>query len=465
MKLNKIRFNLFFHGFFLILFLLIFGCVNNQSNASIKPNIILIIGDDHGYPYFGFMGSKYVKTPNLDTLAHSGVLFKNGFVPDNHCRPALQSLITGMLPHNFNRKRDSIKQVKKEDDSILKMSQKSKEKWGENFNYHALKYFQTMPGELSKLGYNSFQSGKWWEFHYEYGGFTDGMTTGWRRETHNGRNWFQQFMGGEGTDIGRISNKPIFDFIDKNKSDPFFIWYAPQLPHYPFDAPEKYRQLYSKTGFSKSAIEYYANCTWFDDSVGELVSYLKRKNLFENTLFIYVNDNGWEQEPHQEFFDDPMRSHNGGDKGKLSVFDQSYKTPIIFSWKNKIYPDIKDNSLIHSADIPATILDFAGSNKSKMNHGVSFKDVIEGKVQEHRNIIIGNSNKIRDNQDPMGRDVETYWGRDKKWFYKSNLTDQTNALYNIIDDPFCTNNVIKNNPDIVQKFANRIFQRYQKLTF
>ena len=65
----------------------------------------------------------------------------------------------------------------------------------------------------------------------------------------------------------------------------------------------------------------------------------------------------------------------------------------------------------------------------------------------------------------MGRDVETYWGRDKKLFYKSNLTDQTNALYNITNDPFCTNNVIKNNPDIVQKFANIIFQRYQKLTF
>ena len=96
-------------------------------------------------------------------------------------------------------------------------------------------------------------------------------------------------------------------------------------------------------GYSKSAVEYYANCTWFDDSVGELFKFLKDHNLYDNTLFVYVNDNGWEQEPQQEFFDDPMRSHNGGDKGKLSIFDQSFRTPIIFSWKNKIYPDIKDN--------------------------------------------------------------------------------------------------------------------------
>ena len=445
--------------------LIICSCNHQNAKQNAKPNVILIIGDDHGYPYFGFMGSEIVKTPHMDTLASSGVLFTNGYVPDNHCRPALQSLVTGILPYNYNQKRDSLKQEKKSEDFYLKMNAKSKDDWESNFDYHALQYFQTMPKELSKLGYKSFQSGKWWEYHYKYGGFTHGMTSGWVRENRDGRNWFQQFMGGEGTDIGRVTNEPVFDFIKKNKSNPFFIWYAPQLPHYPFDAPNKYRELYLGKGYSKSAVEYYANCTWFDDSVGELFKFLKDHDLYDNTLFVYVNDNGWEQEPKQEFFDDPMRSHNGGDKGKLSIFDQSFRTPIIFSWKNKISPDIKVSSLIHSADIPATILDFAGTNKPKMNHGLSYKDVIEGKVQEHRNIIIGNSNKIRDDQDPMGRDVETYWGRDKNWFYKSNLTDQTNALYNIIDDPFCTKNVIKNNPDIVQKFTNQIFQRYQKLTF
>ena len=52
------------------------------------PNIVLIIGDDQGAPYFGFMGADYVQTPNMDTLAKSGTLFINGYVPDNHCRPS-----------------------------------------------------------------------------------------------------------------------------------------------------------------------------------------------------------------------------------------------------------------------------------------------------------------------------------------------------------------------------------------
>ena len=170
-----------------------------------------------------------------------------------------------------------------------------------------------------------------------------GPRTFWMRA--GDANWFQQFMGGEGTDIGRVTNQPVYDFIEKNQSNPFFIWYAPQLPHYPFDAPNKYRELYDNKGYSKSAVEYYANCTWFDDSVGELISHLKNKNLFDNTLFIYVNDNGWEQEPYQEFINDPMRSHNGGDKGKLSIFDQSFRTPIIFSWKNKIKSNIQETTV------------------------------------------------------------------------------------------------------------------------
>ena len=87
--------------FLTTLLILFFSCENNSKSD--LPNIILIIGDDHGYPYFGFMGADYVKTPNMDQLASSGTLFKNGYVPDNHCRPSLATLVTGMLPIKYNR--------------------------------------------------------------------------------------------------------------------------------------------------------------------------------------------------------------------------------------------------------------------------------------------------------------------------------------------------------------------------
>ena len=457
MVFKKSLISLLVGSFFIGLILIINGC---EKTEQIKPNIVLIIGDDHGYPYFGFMGSDYVQTPNMDSLANQGTLFTNGYVPENHCRPALQSLITGLLPIDYKQKSDSIKQALKKTDLYLSLSAKDKQDWENNFYYHSMQYFQTLPGYLSELGYKSFQTGKWWEYHYKYGGFTNGMTKGWIREKRNGLNWFEQFMGGEGTQIGRITNQPVFDFIMENNDYPFFIWYAPQLPHYPFDAPEKYLKIYSDKGFSKSAVEYYANCTWFDDSVGELISFLKKKDLFKNTLFIYVNDNGWEQGPNQEYADDPMRSHNGGDKGKLSVFDLSYRTPIIFTWEGYIQRGVRRSDLIHSTDIPATILDYAGLQKTKMHYGISYKDVIEGEKKNHRNFIVGKSKKIRDDIDPMGRDVEAYWIRDIDWFYKSNKTDNDNALYNINDDPFCDEDLSKKYPKIVNNLSKIINREY-----
>ena len=127
----------------LILFLfLLFSCGRNNSVLKNKqlPNIILIIGDDHGYPYFGFMGSKNVRTPNMDSLAKNGTVFTNGYVPDNHCRPTLRSLITGLLPTEYKKIEQKIKSDKMMEDSFLMMSETEKIEWINNFEYHSLQY-------------------------------------------------------------------------------------------------------------------------------------------------------------------------------------------------------------------------------------------------------------------------------------------------------------------------------------
>ena len=429
------------------------NCSNkeNISKDEKLPNIVLIIGDDHGYPYFGFMGADYVHTPNMDALAKDGILFTNGYVPDNHCRPALQSLMTGTLPIEYQKSANKIKLDEMNKDNFKKLSKDEKQSWEENFKYHTMKYVEALPGLLKKNGYKSFQTGKWWEYHYEYGDFTDGMTKGWVREMKDGRNWFQQFMGGEGTDIGRVTNQPVFNFIEKTKEDPFFIWYAPQLPHYPFDSPKKYIEMYKGKGYSKSAVAYYANCTWFDDAVGELIAYFKENNLYRKTLFIYVNDNGWEQEPQQEFYNDPMRSHNGGDKGKLSVYDQSFRTPIIFTWNDKIEKGFQSEELIHSTDIPATILDVVGLNLPDDYHGISYKNVIFNKPFKARSRIIGNGKKVRDtseNGDPMGLDTEYWWIRKDEWFLSWDQTQNNVMLFDIGEDPFSKINLAEKRLDI-----------------
>jgi arylsulfatase A-like enzyme len=428
----------------LLVLLLIVSCEKYPDTK--LPNIVLIIGDDHGYPYFGFMGADYVKTPNMDALALSGVLFKNGYVPDNHCRPSLATLVTGMLPVDYNN--DVNQLILKEEivDANLKIE----------LSHNAMRHFSTLPKILKKKGYKSYQGGKWWEFHYENGGFDEGMTTGWTKEERKSEGWFRKFMGGYGLELARATMKPVYDFIDKNLENPFFLWYAPELPHYPFDAPEKYYDIYEDKDMTESAKRYYANCTWFDDGVGELLNYLKKVGEYENTLFIYVNDNGWEQTPDQEFWNDPMRSHNGGDKGKLSLFDQSFRTPIIFSWDGMIKKDVQLNHLIHSSDIPATILDYLEIEIPKNFYGKSYKNAIDGNDFSGREEIVGNITTTRSFDDMMGKPTEGYWIRDEDWFLSWNITEKEINLYDIKIDQNNYNNRADQKPEIVKTMIEKI---------
>ena len=448
----------------LILSLCAFSAVSCKKEAAPEkvvsqkeelPNIVLLVGDDQGAPYFGFMGADYVQTPNMDTLAQSGILFTQGYVPENHCRPSLQTLMTGTLPIDHAHKvaqmiRDTLNNQRS-------IPLQDSDQWAKHFRHHAMKYFKTLPKHLKEKGYVSFQGGKWWEFNYQNGGFDEGMTKGWKKEDEGKNDWFLQFMGGDGRQLARATMQPVYDFIDKHAEEaPVFVWFAPELPHYPFDAPDKYYDLYKAEDMTESAKRYYANCTWFDDGVGELMRYLKEKNEFDNTLFVYVNDNGWEQEPHQEFRHDSLRWHNGGDRGKLSMYDQSFRTPIIFSWKDKIRPDQQKDVLIHSADIPATILDYVGIPIPDAYFGTSYRSVIEGQSTTTRNEIIGNINQMRSEEDMMGMNVEGYWIRSGNWFYSWNLTTGIERLFNCKEDPKNDNNLLSQYPDVAREFKAKL---------
>lgn len=432
-----------------------------QNAKTEQPNIILLIGDDQGYPYFGFMGADYVYTPNMDSLAASGTLFTNGYVPANHCRPSLQSLMTGTLPIDYQ---SEVQTLLKEKMSTMRFaSEEEKAKFETNFRHHAMSQFETLPKLLADKGYKSFQGGKWWEFNYQNGGFTHGMTTGWTAEDRkNGGKWFKQFMGGSGLQLARATMQPVYDFIDEHSEQPFFIWYAPELPHYPLNAPAKYYDLYKDKNMSESAKRYYANCTWFDDGVGELIRYLKKKGEFDNTLFVYVNDNGWEQAPNQEFRHDSLRWHNGGDKGKLSMYDQSFRTPIIFSWANHIEAGQRKADLMHSADIPATILDYLDMEIPHTYFGQSYRAVIENKTTAPRPYIIGNITQTRSEEDMMGQRLEGYWLRTPDWFFNWDSTNGVKSLYNMNTDPNNDINVASEQPELVKNFSARL-EAWRKL--
>ena len=122
-----------------------------------RPNIVLIIGDDHGYPDAGFMGSEIVKTPHLDRLAAGGTVFTTAWNTASTCRPSLLTLLTGLQPLQVDLWMQANRRVP------LAFSA------GEE-----IRQIETLPSLLARRGYRSFQAGKHWEGTFAQAGFTGG---------------------------------------------------------------------------------------------------------------------------------------------------------------------------------------------------------------------------------------------------------------------------------------------------
>ena len=253
-----------------------------------KPNVVFILSDDQGWGDYGFMGHPHVKTPNLDRLAGEGMLYERGYTTAAICRPSLASIITGLYPHQtavrgngpFMGEDVDHKRMRKDEKMWPLAREQSKAMTA------TLTYAPSMVKQLRNNGYATFQTGKWWEESALDHGFTEGMTLGGH-------------AGGRGLKIGRKTMQPIYDFVDKSKetTQPFFIWYAPFLPHIPHNAPDRFYLQYKSVAPDESTARYWANIAWLDETCGHLVDYLREKELYENTLFVFAADNGWRPDP------------------------------------------------------------------------------------------------------------------------------------------------------------------------
>ena len=166
------------------------------------PDVVLIIADDHDYESLGFMGDERVHTPALDELAAAGAVFMTGHAPVSRCRPSLASLLSGRWPQQH----------------------------GIYYNVGpaSLNPRNSLARLLADAGYATYQAGKFWEGEPRDFGFL--------RSVPEGKLGF-----------ARQGQEDLFRFVDESPPDrPLFIWWAPQLPHTPFDPPERFRALFDR---------------------------------------------------------------------------------------------------------------------------------------------------------------------------------------------------------------------------
>ncbi len=420
------------------------------ADKKTPPNVVLILSDDQSWTDYSFMGHEHIATPHLDKLAKRSAVFSRGYVPTALCRPALMTLATGLYVHQHRTSGN--------DPSHLLANPKTETEKYEQLRGKLISHIDehpTIAGLLGKSGYLSHQSGKWWEGNFKRGGFTHGMTRGFPQR--GGRH------GDDGLKIGRTGLKPVFDFIDHSVAEekPFFLWYAAFMPHTPHTPPKELFEKYKAKVESPHVARYYAMCEWYDQTCGQLIDYLDEKGQTDNTLIVYISDNGWIQS---------VDSRKYAPRSKQSPNEGGTRQPTMFSWPGVIKPGNRGEQLCSSVDIVPTMLAAAGAKIPDSLPGYNLMDSLKSGEPTPRKIVFGEgcAHDVANIDKP--EDSLLYrWAVEGKWKllltydgavgrYQSShpRTEKRPQLFDLLADPTEENNLAKDNPEVVADLAKKI---------
>ncbi len=414
-------------------------------------NVVLIISDDQAWTDYGFMGHPDIKTPHLDKLAAESVVFRRGYVPTALCRPSLVTLLTGHYAsaHGVTGNDPSPKYAERN-------SPLYNQRRAQLISY--LDRFDTVPEILGRRGYLSHQSGKLWEGSFRNCGFTHGMTRGFPQR--GGRH------GDDGLKIGREGMEPIERFLDLavQEKKPFFMWYAPFLPHTPHTPPARLLRKYQTADRPITIAKYYAMCDWFDETCGQLLGMIDDKGLRENTLVVYVTDNGWIQNPEKNGY---------APRSKQTPYEGGVRTPIMYRLPGKFAPANR-SELASSIDIVPTILAACGAEIPEGLPGLNLVPHLSKGTPIDRDAIYGESfaHDIADIEDPEAsllfrwciagkwKLLLTYDGEVNRYQSTHPRTEKRPQLFDLSNDPHEQTNLAADHPEVVARLVGKINDWY-----
>lgn len=402
----------------------------NQPQSVQQPNVLVILIDDAGYNDFGFMGSKEMKTPNIDALARQGVVFTDGHVAATVSSPSRACLMTGRYGHRFGYECN----LNTDDDGLPV----TEETLGNIFQQHG---FRTAAIGKWHLGYRP-------EMHPNKRGFDlfYGMLAGHRDyfydETKSDR-------PGDGRNLLLNDKQVKFDgyitdrFTDKaiefmNESDkPFMLYMAYNAVHTPMQATEEDMNLFKGHPRQKLAAMTYA----LDRGVGRLIESLKASGKFDNTLIFFVNDNGGATTNNSSNY--PYKGFKG------NKFEGGHRIPFFVVWNKHIQGGRHYDGLVSSLDIFKTSMDAAHITQSKHElDGVSLLPYLQGKKKGSPHDCL------------YWRKMDTRAVR--LGDYKLIITEGVDSvLYNVKTDPEEMHNILPQNKKMYKKLAKQL-QKWER---
>lgn len=318
-----------------------------------KPNVVLIYADDQGWTDLNSFGGKDLYTPVLDSLGQSGVRFTQFYSASPICSPSRASMLTGRYPQRAG---------------LPGMA--SSTKGGEG-----MPGAQYTIGELFKdAGYKTAHIGKWHlgytpesmpnaqGFDYSYG-FMGGCIDNYSHFFYwDGPNRHDLWRNGEeinedGAYFPDLMIREANDFLEKNKDNPFFLYFAVNIPHYPLQGEKKWLDYYKDKGVQSPRDKYSAFISTMDEKIGLVLHKLGALGLKENTIVIFQPDQGFSEE---------IRGFGGGGSAgilrgsKFSLFEGGIRVPAIISWPNGIEPNQVRDQFASNIDWFPTLAEFCG---------------------------------------------------------------------------------------------------------
>jgi len=450
------------------------ACSDGSSVRKVEPNgekprnVIFILSDDHRFDYMGFMGRvPYLQTPNLDFIAENGAHIKNAFVTTSLSSPSRASILTGLFSHEHT----VVDNTAPMPDNLIFFPEYLQNA-GYATGFFGKWHMGNMKGE-PQPGFDQWES-------------LDGQGTYYDFRLNINGTW-QEF--GDSLYVADVLTEHAIEFIEQNKERPFFVYLSHKNVHDPFAASPKFEHIYDdeenprpesfntpkygimsvpslgtdgkpkrgrdwygeerkpdwvknqreswhgvdfcyngRQDFDVEQRKYCQAITSMDSTIGDLMDYLRSNGLDQNTLIIYMGDNGFIWGEH-------------GLIDKRNFYEASVRVPMLAYCPEIIKPGTVIDAMVQNIDIAPTVMDACGLEKAPQMHGDSFLPMLRGEdvPEDWRQRIFYEYYWEYDYpQTPTTFGVRT---DDYKYIHYHGIWD-TNEFYDIKNDPNELNNLI-----------------------
>jgi arylsulfatase A-like enzyme len=318
--------------------------------AQQPPNIVVFIADDAGMEY-GCYGDTAAHTPNIDALAEEGIRFTNAFLTSSQCSPSRTSMLSGQFAHTIGTEdlHTGIDSTTVLVPDYLKVAG----------YYSGL----MLKGHIGEHGMSQFD---WYD---------NGFWPDWVRDN----TWHDKAIGNFNT------------FLEEAGNQPFFLWVGFVDPHRPYrvedgqggrapavNSPDEVTVppfLKDDAKTREDLADYYNEISRMDGQIGTMMQVLESRGLRENTVVLYISDNGM-----------PFP------RAKGTLYDSGLQTPMIWSWPGRIPQGAVYEGLSSTIDLAPTLLDYAGINKPEKMYGSTLRPALENPELAGRSHIFAERN-------------------------------------------------------------------------